>query len=116
MQNNLFICLQIVDGASTGQLLRPARQVLGSTVNSPEVRAVKERGFAQPMGFGQRPALVVIDFINGFTDPASPLGADAGVAIAQTNRLLSSAQAHSLPVYFSRIRYDDPGCADVACG
>jgi maleamate amidohydrolase len=72
-----------------------------------------EGGFARPVGFGVRPALLVIDFINGFTDPRSPLGTDVSRAIEQTNRLILVARAHSLPIYFSTIRYDEAECADA---
>lgn len=71
------------------------------------------KGFARRVGFGRRAALLVIDFINGFTDPASSLGADVGSEIAQTNRLIAAARAHSLPILFSTIRYDEENCADA---
>lgn len=78
-----------------------------------DAETLVEKGFARPVGFGRRPALLVIDFITAFTDPASPLGADVSAAIKQANRLILTARAYSLPVYFSAIRYDDPQCADA---
>ena len=78
-----------------------------------EAKDLVAKGFARPVGFGLRPALLVVDFINGFTDPSSPLGSDVGAAIAQTNRLIRAMRAGSLPIYFSTIRYDDPACADA---
>ena len=33
------------------------------------------RGFGQRIGFGEQPAVIVIDFMNAFTDPSMPLGA-----------------------------------------
>ena len=42
-----------------------------------ETRSDYERkGFASRAGFGAKPALLVIDFINGFTDPTTDLGGD----------------------------------------
>ena len=35
----------------------------------------RQRGFGIRMGFGERPALIVIDMVKGFTDPSMPLGA-----------------------------------------
>ena len=32
----------------------------------------RRKGLAGRMGFGRRPALLVVDFIYGFTDPATP--------------------------------------------
>src|SRR6185312_10817493 len=52
-----------------------------------------ERGFGQRSGAGERPALVVVDLVNGFTDPASPLWCDADAAVAATARLLDAARA-----------------------
>ena len=34
------------------------------------------KGFASRSGYGRKPALLIIDFSNGFTDPKSPLGGD----------------------------------------
>ena len=35
----------------------------------------RQRGFGIKIGFGERPALMIIDMIKGFTDPSMPLGA-----------------------------------------
>ena len=36
-------------------------------MNQPDVYA--RQGFGKESGFGDRPALLVVDFVNGFTDP-----------------------------------------------
>ncbi len=72
-----------------------------------------ERGFAGRMGFGQRPALVIVDIVKGFTDPAAPLGAEMAGQIEATNRLIAAARAARAPTIFSTIRYDDPDLADA---
>ena len=33
----------------------------------------QRKGFANRSGYGQHPVLLIVDFIYGFTDPASPL-------------------------------------------
>ena len=38
-----------------------------------------ERGFGLKIGFGERPALIVIDMLKAFTDPDRMLGADLDV-------------------------------------
>lgn len=81
--------------------------------SSVTIASLTQGGFARRMGFGRRPALLVIDFINGFTDPASPLGADVTAAIGQTNRLILAARDRGFSVIFSTIRYDDANCADA---
>ena len=34
----------------------------------------ERKGFAGRSGYGKSPVLLVVDFINGFTDPSTPLG------------------------------------------
>lgn len=60
-----------------------------------------ERGFAGRVGFGRRPAVLVVDLARGFTDPESPLGHDYDAVIAATNGLLDAARASAVPVLFS---------------
>jgi len=73
----------------------------------------RERGFAGRVGFGSRPALLVVDLVNGFTDAGMPLGAPAEAEIGQVNRLLDAAHAAALPVFLTTIQYDSPTLADA---
>ncbi len=66
----------------------------------------KRKGFAVRTGYGRTPALLVIDFINGFTDPATPLGGDFSAEIAVTQGLLSSFRSARLPVIYTVIAYE----------
>src|SRR5262245_17056886 len=63
----------------------------------------KQRGiFQDRFGFGQRPALVVIDMAYGWTDPAYAGGSGRlDSAIAAIQQLLSAARAKRVPVYFT---------------
>jgi len=72
----------------------------------------KQRGFSQRVGFGLRPALVVIDFINAFTDPSSPLSANLDDEVEATVRLLAAARPHQVPVFFTTVAYNK-GLADA---
>ena len=65
------------------------------------------------MGFGARPALIVVDLIKGFTDPAMPLGAPSEPAITQTNRLIDAAHAAKIPVFFTAIQYANNSLTDA---
>ncbi|MGE0518536.1 MAG: isochorismatase family protein [Candidatus Binatia bacterium] len=65
----------------------------------------RERGLGKRVGFGRTPALVIVDFINGFTDPASPLGSSLDREIAATQQLLSLAREGGIPVHFTTIAY-----------
>ena len=46
-------------------------------------RSVREQGLGGRTGFGERPALLVVDMSCGFTDERSPLGADVSPAVAE---------------------------------
>lgn len=74
----------------------------------PELDRLRERGFGRSVGYGERPAVLVVDFIGGFTDPASPLGADVAGEIAATNRVIDAARSAGAPVLFTTIAYADP--------
>lgn len=65
-----------------------------------------EKGFGGRQGLGERPALVVVDFCNGFTDPQSALACDCDVAVGQTQRLLAAFRERGLPVVFTTVAYD----------
>ncbi len=66
----------------------------------------REKGFAARSGYGKRPALLVVDFIVGFTDPSSPLGGDFSRELAATGQLLEAFRAASLPIVYTTIEYD----------
>ena len=66
----------------------------------------KAKGFAERSGFGSRPALMIVDFINGFTDPATPLGGDFSRELAATRQLLSAARRAGAPVVYTTIAYE----------
>lgn len=65
------------------------------------------------IGFGERPALLVIDFLKAYTTEGAPLFAPGVVrAVAQTTRLLACARTAGHPVLHTNILYHAPGCAD----
>ncbi|MEJ2534247.1 MAG: isochorismatase family protein [Gammaproteobacteria bacterium] len=67
----------------------------------------------QSQGLGQRPALVLVDVINGFTDPACPLGSEADAVVEACARLLEAFRAKRLPVFFTTVVYTAPDQARV---
>jgi maleamate amidohydrolase len=67
----------------------------------------RSRGFGRPIGFGARPAIVVVDFINGFTDPALPYGSVLDQEIKATARLLDAARERGdVPIVFIVTAYE----------
>jgi nicotinamidase-related amidase len=73
----------------------------------------KARGFGLKIGFGERPALIVIDMLKGFTDPAMPLGAPLESQIEAQKPLLDVAHQRSIPVIFSTVIYYDADIKDA---
>jgi maleamate amidohydrolase len=67
----------------------------------------KSRGFANRIGFGSRPALLIVDFINAFTDPSCPLGSDLDAEITETRKLLDAVRERGLPVHFTTTAYEE---------
>jgi maleamate amidohydrolase len=74
-----------------------------------ELDIYRHQGFANPMGLGQAPALLIIDFVHGFTDPDHFGGGNIGEAIAGTRALLTLARARAWPVAHTRVVYADDG-------
>ena len=55
---------------------------------------------------GTSPAVLVVDFSRGFTDPECPLGADLTPEVEATKRLLDAARERSLPIIFTTIGFE----------
>jgi maleamate amidohydrolase len=64
-------------------------------------------GFGGQMGFGERPALVVVDVNVGFTDPASPLACPLEEVVAAIERLLRECRGAGFPVVYTTVAYDE---------
>ena len=73
----------------------------------------KQRGFGIKMGFGERPALILIDMLKGFTDAKMPLGANLDKEIAAQKPLLEVAHERNIPVIFSTVIYNDHDLKDA---
>lgn len=65
----------------------------------------------QPMG--TKPALILVDMINGFTDPACPLGTDCPSVVAANKSLLETFRRLELPIIFTTVVYDSEQQARV---
>ena len=67
----------------------------------------KSRGFGNRIGFGSRPALLIVDFINAFTDPTCPLGSNLDAEVAETRKLLDSFRSYGHPVHYTTTAYEE---------
>ena len=74
-----------------------------------ELEIYKRQGFAQSVGIGQRPALVLVDFVLSFTDPAHFGGGNIQQAIDNSVGMLAFARAQGMPVAHTRVVYADDG-------
>ena len=72
-----------------------------------EAREVYARaGLGESVTLGSRPAVLVVDFSCGFTDPECSLGSDLSAEVEATKRLLDAARARGLPVVFTTIGFE----------
>ena len=74
-----------------------------------ELEIYQKQGFGNSSGIGQRPALLIIDFVNGFANPDQFGGGNIGEAIENTRGLLAEARALDLPIAYTRVVYADDG-------
>ncbi len=83
------------------------------TARQSDWKMYRERGIGDRSGQGSRPALLIVDVTNGFTDPDAPLGSDLTGEIAAIARLLAAARSRGIPVCYSTnlLARDDPGGA-----
>lgn len=66
--------------------------------------------FDTRLGFGKRPAVLVVDFINAYTTPGSPLYAEAVVAaVKETADVVALAREKRAPVIYTRVLYNRNG-------
>ena len=56
-------------------------------------------------GMGNKPALIVVDVVKGFTDPACPLGAEAEEVVAANAALMDAFHEAGLPVVLTTVIY-----------
>lgn len=68
-------------------------------------------GFGNRLGFGRKPALVIVDVVMAYLEPDSPLYAGVEDELAANERLLKAARTASIPVVFTNVEFT-PGGAD----
>lgn len=65
--------------------------------------------FGQNIGLGEKPALLMVDFVNGFVDPEILGGGNIAEAVQATVPLLALCRSRRLPIIFTRIVYAADG-------
>ena len=79
-----------------------------------QTREIYERArLGQSVTLGTRPAVLVVDFSRGFTDPECTLGSDLTREVESTNRVLAVARERGIPVIFTTIGFE-PNLKDAS--
>ena len=65
------------------------------------------------ISLGNKPALIIVDAIKGFTDPACPLGHDCDAAVAKIQDLVEAFRQHGHLIVFTTVVYDTDDQASV---
>lgn len=72
----------------------------------------KHQNFGNRLGFGESPALLIVDFVNGFDDPDLFGGGNVSEAADHTVELLETCRKLSLPIAHTRVVFADDGSDD----
>jgi len=68
------------------------------------------RGFGGRVGYGDRPAVVVIDMAESWLDDSSPIGSDNVIGVMDPIlQILEAARSGSVPVFFTTMAFDAGG-------
>jgi len=71
-------------------------------------RQYREAGFGGRVGWGERPALLVIDMAGAWVDPGEQLGSDLRTVLESILQLLNVARATQVPVFFTTMAFASP--------
>jgi nicotinamidase-related amidase len=66
----------------------------------------RQRGWGERVGFGARPALVVIDMAKFWLDAGQQIGSELEPVLAAVCRVLAAARTAGIPIFFTTFAYD----------
>jgi maleamate amidohydrolase len=111
-----------------GACVADVRRGRSVTVDRATLAAYERAQLVQALTLGTRPALLVVDFSRGFTDPASTLGSDMTAAVTATRRVADVARELGRPVVYTTFGFSphlgnagiwlqkSPAAADLVLG
>lgn len=67
------------------------------------------RAYDNELGFGERPALILVDLVRAYFDADCPLYADVDDALDSALRLLDAARQSGVPVIYTNVVYQAGG-------
>ena len=98
-------------------------------MSNEQTREIYERArLGQSVTLGENPAVLVVDFSRGFTDPECTMGSELTQEVEATNRLLATAREREIPIIFTTIGFEPnlkdgslwlekaPGLGDLVVG
>ena len=68
--------------------------------------AYRRRGWAGRVGFGRRPAVIVIDLTRNWLDAKQQIGSELDVVVDAAAAVVRSARAAGVPVLFTSYAFD----------
>ncbi|MEH7238829.1 isochorismatase family protein [Bacillus sp. JJ1562] len=64
------------------------------------------KGFGKQSGMGKKPAIIVVDFMKGFTNVECALGSNLDDEVKATKELLDIARQNEIPIIFTTVCYE----------
>lgn len=72
-------------------------------------RDYSRAGFGKRLGFGLRPALLIVDFVNAYLNQTSPLYAGVEAVVSPAAEILRAARHAEIPVIFTQVVFEKGG-------
>ncbi|WP_430447230.1 isochorismatase family protein [Sphingorhabdus contaminans] len=74
-----------------------------------DMKANYAGAFDGHLAFGKRPALLIVDVVMAYLEPASSLYAGVESALASNERLVAGARERNIPIIFTHVEYEPGG-------
>lgn len=74
-----------------------------------DVKANYAGAFDGHLAFGKRPALLIVDVVMAYLEPASSLYAGVESALASNERLVAGVRERNIPIIFTHVEYEPGG-------
>lgn len=88
-----------------GGAFDPSTQGIEARWGAETEQFYRERGFGTRVGYGENPAVLVIDMARALCDPSYKVGCDQTPAVEAIAQVLAAARASDVPVFFTTIAY-----------
>ena len=90
-------------------LCETATRTFMASTPTDELASSYKKAFDNKLGFGENPALILVDFVQAYFDESCPLFADVDDALASALRIRTAARDAGLPVIYTNVVYQEGG-------